>query len=178
MVLKYCTLLVSCNSKDTKEESFIRQKSHLQSIAGRNLGCDPNLCQTKREHETPSCKECRGYENLEVLYFGPIRILPDVPFPQKFHFSKHMSDFSPLTARFASKVETPITNQAPIKEGCTYYVHQNLLLEIGHRQLLHLKFDSKFNTINKILKKLAFSIFSISAQRKNIHLHMQPEHVS
>ena len=69
-------------------------------------------------------------------------------------------------------VVTPITNQAPItnnprffqvsrfsKDGCTSYVHQNLLSEIDHRQLSHLKFYSKFNTMNKILKISIHHIF-------------------
>ena len=92
---------------------------------------------------------------------------------------------SPRLLPGPGKVETPITNQAPItnnprflqlsrfsKEGCTSYVHQNLLLELSHMQFSHLKFYGKFNTMTKILKKLAFNIFSISTQRKNIHLRI------
>ena len=74
-------------------------------------------------------------------------------------------------------VETSITNQAPIidnlqvsrfsKGGCTSHVHQNLLSEIGHRQLLHLKFYSKFNTMNKIIKIKHLAYFLSLYKGKN-----------
>ena len=77
---------------------------------------------------------------------------------------------------------TPITNHTKFLDFERKNVPPMYIIaydrQIGPRQLSHLKFCSKFNTMNKILKKLTFAIFSLSSRRNNIHPHIQPPLIS